>query len=149
MTSFTNSFYFQMSNGHFRYDLSSMKSRQVGKFVAQLNPMRATSRRQPQSMLSVRQKFDQQKFNFNKGKIFGRISIKSVGFDVKVAASSTTGPDLQYSKMYSSWDLVYFDLDCRCQKCLDLSLKELQDLVLEEEFDCIYLSEDERQYKIQ
>ena len=56
-----------MSNGHFRYDLSSMKSRQVGKFVAQLNPMRATTRRQPQSMLSVRQQFDHQKFNFNRG----------------------------------------------------------------------------------
>ena len=56
-----------MAKGHFRYDISSMKSRQVGKFVAQLNPMRATTRRKPEAMLSVRQPFDHQKFNFTKG----------------------------------------------------------------------------------
>ena len=56
-----------MAKGHFRYDISSMKSRQVGKFVAQLNPMRATTRRKPESMLTVRQPFDHQKFNFTKG----------------------------------------------------------------------------------
>jgi len=56
-----------MSSGHFRYDISKVESRKVGQFVAQLNPMRATTRRKPQSMESVRQTFDPEGFNFTKG----------------------------------------------------------------------------------
>jgi hypothetical protein len=56
-----------MAKGHFNYDLSKVECRQVGKFLAQLNPMRATTRRKPQAMLSVRQDFDDQRFNFTKG----------------------------------------------------------------------------------
>jgi hypothetical protein len=56
-----------MAKGHFNYELSKVESRHVGKFLAQLNPMRATTRRKPQAMLSVRQDFDDQRFNFTKG----------------------------------------------------------------------------------
>ena len=56
-----------MSSGHFRYNISKVESRKVGQFVVQLNPMRATTRRKPQSMESVRQNFDPDGFNFTKG----------------------------------------------------------------------------------
>ena len=53
----------------FRYNTNNIKERVVeGKlgFLVQYLLERATLRRQPQSMMSIKQEFDEDKFNFNK-----------------------------------------------------------------------------------
>ncbi|ELT93039.1 hypothetical protein CAPTEDRAFT_105623, partial [Capitella teleta] len=60
-----------MQNGVFRYSLHEMRSRVVDgeeKFILQLNLKRGIERRKPESIFSLKQAFDPQKFNFTKVK---------------------------------------------------------------------------------
>ncbi|XP_078388348.1 GDP-D-glucose phosphorylase 1 [Cetorhinus maximus] len=61
----------RMDGGCFRYRLPSrgLPSRRLPgprRFVAQLNPQRATERRRPQEILSLRQPFEPERFNFTR-----------------------------------------------------------------------------------
>lgn len=59
----------KMEHGLFRYPLGDLKTRILPGpygFVAQLNIMRGQERRKPQQILSIRQRFDSEQFNFNK-----------------------------------------------------------------------------------
>lgn len=61
----------RVDRGLFRYNLGDLQTRILPgphRFVAQLNPLRATQRRQPQEILSIRQEFSSELFNFNKVK---------------------------------------------------------------------------------
>ena len=54
--------------GLFRYTLGDLQTRILPgqhRFVAQLNPLRATRRRKPQEIRSIRQEFSPELFNFN------------------------------------------------------------------------------------
>ena len=53
----------------FRYNSNTIKEKEVEgrlEYLAQCQLNRAKLRRPPQSMLSIKQKFDKEKFNFNK-----------------------------------------------------------------------------------
>ena len=59
----------KMSKGFFRYQMVHPECKKLpGKigYLAQFNPNRVSERRPPQAMMSVRQPFDSEKFNFNK-----------------------------------------------------------------------------------
>ena len=59
----------KMSQGFFRYQMVHPECKKLsGKigYLAQFNPNRVSERRPPQAMMSVRQPFDPEKFNFNK-----------------------------------------------------------------------------------
>jgi len=58
-----------MQEGNFRYNTNNIKEKVIeGKlgYLVQSQLERARLRRPPQSMMSIRQAFDEQKFNFNK-----------------------------------------------------------------------------------
>jgi len=58
-----------MQKGYFRYNSNTIKEKVVEgrlEYLAQCQLNRAKLRRPPQSMLSIKQKFDKEKFNFNK-----------------------------------------------------------------------------------
>jgi len=58
-----------MEEGNFRYNTNNIKEKVIeGKlgYLVQSQLERARLRRPPQSMMSIRQAFDEQKFNFNK-----------------------------------------------------------------------------------
>jgi len=59
----------KMQNGSFRYKLQHPSCKKLPGhwgYLAQFNSFRASSRRPPQAMVSVRQPFDPEKFNFTK-----------------------------------------------------------------------------------
>ena len=59
----------KMELGYFRYHFERPECKKlpgVIGYLAQLNPNRASSRRPPEAMMSVKQPFQPEKFNFNK-----------------------------------------------------------------------------------
>ncbi|XP_072348821.1 GDP-D-glucose phosphorylase 1 [Scyliorhinus torazame] len=84
----------RMSAGCFRYRLPSagLPSRRLPgprRFLAQLNPQRATERRPPQDIRSLRQPFEPERFNFT------RIPAREVVFRLRREAGAEAGAEAQ------------------------------------------------------
>lgn len=89
----------KMQQGLFRYHLGDLKTRILPgtyRFVAQLNIMRGQERRKPQQILSIRQQFDSEQFNFNK------IRPHEIIFEMSRHSSSEPNVDPRFKDIPSS-----------------------------------------------
>ncbi|XP_048828382.1 GDP-D-glucose phosphorylase 1 [Brienomyrus brachyistius] len=93
----------KMSQGMFRYHLGDLQTRILpggSQFVIQLNIKRGQERRKPQEILSIRQSFDPNQFNFNK------ISANEIIFEMSKenTIEPHSGPHLKDGRGHSCHD---------------------------------------------